>query len=90
MIVFWHLDLFILTPFIHYRYETGNGIYHQEEGSHRSLGPELGEQIVTGSYSYTGDDGQQITVSYTADKDGFHPTGDHLPTPPPIPKEIQE
>lgn len=73
-----------------FRYETGNGISHQEEGHHNPQGPELGEQVVKGSYSYTGDDGQKITVKYTADANGFHAEGDHLPTPPPIPDEIAE
>lgn len=44
---------------------------------------------VSGSFSYTGPDGVQYSVRYTADENGFHPEGDHLPTPPPIPPEIQ-
>lgn len=44
---------------------------------------------MSGSYSYTGPDGVQYSVSYTADEEGFHPQGAHLPTPPPIPPEIQ-
>lgn len=36
--------------------------------------------IMRGSYSYVGPDGVLYTVSYVADKDGFRPTGPHLPT----------
>lgn len=43
---------------------------------------------MSGSYSYTAPDGQKITVTYTADENGFVPQGDHLPTPPPIPDAI--
>lgn len=31
----------------------------------------------------------QYSITYTADETGFHPQGAHLPTPPPIPPEIQ-
>lgn len=62
-----------------HRYETGNGIQAQESGQNANA---------HGSYSYTAPDGQHITVSYTADENGFHPQGDHLPTPPPIPEAI--
>lgn len=43
-----------------------------------------------GSFSYTAPDGTEIKVEYTADENGFVPVGDHLPTPPPIPPEIQK
>ncbi|RVE53001.1 hypothetical protein evm_002299 [Chilo suppressalis] len=43
---------------------------------------------VSGAYSYTGDDGQIYTVTYTADENGFQAQGAHLPTPPPIPEAI--
>lgn len=50
----------------------------------------LGEsETVSGSFSYTGPDGVQYSITYTADEEGFHPQGAHLPTPPPIPPEIQ-
>jgi len=44
---------------------------------------------VSGSFTYTGTDGVQYSITYTADEYGFHPQGAHLPTPPPIPPEIQ-
>lgn len=46
--------------------------------------------VVSGSFSYTAPDGQQIEVRYTAGQEGFVPQGAHLPTPPPIPAEIQK
>ncbi|XP_043287898.1 pupal cuticle protein 20-like [Venturia canescens] len=67
-----------------FSYETGNGISAQETGQTQG-----DTESVSGSYSYTGPDGVQYTVTYTADADGFHAEGAHLPTPPPIPPEIQ-
>ncbi|CAK9833830.1 Endocuticle structural glycoprotein SgAbd-2 [Anthophora retusa] len=67
-----------------FSYETGNGISAQETGHQQG-----NSEAVSGSYSYTGPDGVQYSVSYTADEEGFHPQGAHLPTPPPIPPEIQ-
>lgn len=42
-----------------------------------------------GYYQYTGDDGKLYKVEYTVGEQGFVPMGDHIPTPPPIPIEIQ-
>ncbi|XP_012267371.3 endocuticle structural glycoprotein SgAbd-4-like [Athalia rosae] len=70
-------------------YETGNGIKAQEEGSLVDAGTEKESISAKGSYSYTGDDGVAINLSYTADGEGgFKPVGDHLPTPPPTPEAI--
>lgn len=54
----------------------------------KNAGSDAEAQSVAGSFSYTSDDGQKITITYTADENGFQPQGDHLPTPPPIPPEI--
>ncbi|ALC45070.1 Cpr67Fa1, partial [Drosophila busckii] len=63
-----------------YRYETSNGIAAQESG--------VGGLIANGGYSYYAPDGQLIQVTYTADANGFHPQGAHLPVGPAIPEAI--
>ncbi|XP_046393067.1 endocuticle structural glycoprotein SgAbd-8-like [Ischnura elegans] len=73
-----------------YSYETGNEIAVEEKGELKNRGVEGQEaQSAIGSYSYTAPDGTRITVTYTADENGFQPQGAHLPTPPPIPEAIQ-
>ncbi|XP_073980364.1 uncharacterized protein [Rhodnius prolixus] len=74
-----------------YSYETGDGVKKTEEGSQKAVGepPELGT-VVKGSYSYKDPEGNEYTVSYVADENGFQPTGKHLPAAPPLPKEIRE
>ncbi|KAJ4449582.1 hypothetical protein ANN_00985 [Periplaneta americana] len=72
-----------------YNYETGNGIAAQEQGYLKNAGQkDLEAQVATGSFSYTGPDGVLYTITYTADENGFHAEGAHLPTPPPIPEAI--
>ncbi|XP_017010543.2 pupal cuticle protein 20 [Drosophila takahashii] len=74
-----------------YEYETGNGIKAEEMGYLKNAGVKGAEaQTAEGSFSYTSPEGQEISVTYIADENGFQPQGDHLPTPPPIPIEIQE
>ncbi|XP_073944781.1 pupal cuticle protein 20-like [Choristoneura fumiferana] len=71
-----------------FSYETPTGISAHESGSPRAQGPEGPAVTAEGAFSYRAPDGQQISVSYTADENGFHPVGSHLPTPPPIPDAI--
>ncbi|KAH8302298.1 hypothetical protein KR044_004922 [Drosophila immigrans] len=74
-----------------YEYETGNGIKAEEMGYLKNAGVEGAEALaVEGSFSYSSPEGEQISLTYIADENGFQPQGDHLPTPPPIPIEIQE
>ncbi|XP_032514626.2 uncharacterized protein LOC116768097 [Danaus plexippus] len=54
-----------------------------------NMGTDKEEQVVEGSYSYIGDDGRTYTVHYIADSNGYRASGDHLPSPPPVPEIIQ-
>ncbi|NP_001166741.1 cuticular protein RR-1 motif 7 precursor [Bombyx mori] len=72
-----------------FSYETPEGISAYESGAPRASGPEGPAVTAEGGFSYRAPDGQQISLTYTADENGFHPVGAHLPTPPPIPEAIQ-
>lgn len=72
-----------------FSYETGNGIAVQEQGALKNPGQkDLEAQTAQGQSSYTAPDGTPIQIQWYADETGFHPSGAHLPTPPPIPEEI--
>ncbi|XP_077302980.1 larval cuticle protein LCP-22-like [Arctopsyche grandis] len=73
-----------------YGYETENGITGQESGFPRNLGgfPPAVAETAQGTFSWTSPEGQYISIGYTADENGYHPVGDALPTPPPIPLAI--
>lgn len=43
-----------------------------------------------GSYTYTSPEGEQIQINYQAGENGFQAQGSHIPTPPPVPEEIQK
>ncbi|CAD7090691.1 unnamed protein product [Hermetia illucens] len=58
-----------------YSYETSNGIAAQEQG--------VGGHSAAGAASHTSPEGIPIKLTYTADENGFHPEGAHLPVPPP-------
>ncbi|XP_066156875.1 endocuticle structural glycoprotein SgAbd-2-like [Euwallacea fornicatus] len=66
-----------------YNYETANSISAEEQGEARGDGSK-----VYGSYSYISPEGERISITYTADENGFVPQGSHIPTPPPIPEAI--
>ncbi|XP_065368228.1 endocuticle structural glycoprotein ABD-4 [Calliphora vicina] len=73
-------------------YETGNNIIHEETGflkDFSEINPN-GVLVQHGQYSYQSPEGDTINVQYTADEHGFRATGDHIPTPPAIPDEIQK
>lgn len=57
-----------------YRYETSNGISAEESGT--------GAHSVQGSSQYTSPEGKVISIKYTADENGYHPVGDHIPKIP--------
>ncbi|XP_034830272.1 pupal cuticle protein 20-like isoform X2 [Maniola hyperantus] len=71
-----------------FSYDTPTGISAHESGAPRAAGPEGLAVTAEGGFSYRAPDGQQISLTYTADENGFHPQGSHIPTSPPIPEAI--
>ncbi|KAG6447917.1 larval cuticle protein LCP-22 [Manduca sexta] len=73
-----------------YAYDTSNGISAQEQGVPRDFGgnPPLRPVVAQGSFAYTSPEGVPIAISYIADENGFQPSGDSIPTPPPIPAHV--
>jgi hypothetical protein len=69
-------------------FETSNGISHQETGQPKQVENET-PVVSQGSDSYVAPDGQQVSITWLADENGFQVQGSHLPTAPPIPPEIQ-
>ena len=63
-----------VIPFIlfnYFRYETANGIVGEEQGYLKNAGnPEAEAQVAQGRFSYTGDDGVPISLTYVADENG--------------------
>ena len=64
-----------------YSFATGDGAAHSDRGVLKP-GPEGNYLVREGSHSYTSPEGQKIQLSYTADENGYQPTGAHLPVAP--------
>ena len=45
--------------------------------------------LVTGSYSFLTPEGELVEMQYTADENGYHASGSHMPTTPPPPPHVQ-
>ncbi|KAJ8718492.1 hypothetical protein PYW08_002729 [Mythimna loreyi] len=66
-----------------YEYKIADGTWVGEEGYYTDPKQTEESLVKRGWYSYVGADKKTYTVSYYADKTGYHAYGDHLPTPPP-------
>lgn len=90
----WNVHNLIYLFFVKFigRYKTGNRIDAHESGYIKDISETHpnGVLVQHGEYSYEAPDGTIVNVQYTADEHGFRPVGDHIPTTPPVPLEIQK
>ncbi|CAK1553624.1 unnamed protein product [Leptosia nina] len=56
-----------------FEFETSDGTSRQEQGEYKNDTDQQGLSI-KGSYKYVAPDGQHISVSFIADKNGYQPT----------------
>ncbi|XP_055909558.1 pupal cuticle protein Edg-78E-like [Eupeodes corollae] len=63
----------------HYAFQTSNGIDVNSAGD---------ANAIQGAYKYVSPEGQAVVLNYVADAEGYHPSGELLPTPPPVPELI--
>ncbi|KAH8396656.1 hypothetical protein KR215_002072, partial [Drosophila sulfurigaster] len=70
-----------------YGYEFSNSIKAQQQGDLKNDK----EWVVTGEASHTSPEGEQVSIQYVADANGYQVISANppLPTPPPIPEAIQ-
>ncbi|XP_061710639.1 cuticle protein CP14.6-like [Cydia pomonella] len=59
--------------------ETSNGIKEAESGILNNQGKDNEAFVRSGQYAYTAPDGVTYSVTWTADENGYHPQGAHLP-----------
>ena len=77
------LIIFLCFYFVSiYSYALSDGSEAQAQGQLKNVGTDEEAIVVKGSYSFVADDGQQYTVNYVADENGFQPQGAHLPVAP--------
>ncbi|XP_063540021.1 adhesive plaque matrix protein-like [Cydia strobilella] len=72
-----------------YEYQISDGTHVGEEGYLTNPNTDNESLVKKGWYSFVGADGKTYTVTWWADSSGFHASGDHLPTAPPVPAAIQ-
>lgn len=58
---------------ISYRFESEDGIVAAQQGELKKIDEEHSGESVKGGYSYTDEDGQTFSLTYTADENGYRP-----------------
>ena len=59
-------------------FEAENGIKQEAAGELRTVG-DADVMVMSGSYEYTGGDGELYRVNWYADETGYHAEAEHLP-----------
>merc|ERR1712032_197687 len=67
-----------------FNFANDDGSSRQEVGN-----PASSAMTVSGSYSFFTPEGELVEMQYTADENGYHASGSHMPTTPPPPPHVQ-
>lgn len=67
----------------HWSFKSSDGNQSEQEGELRVEGNST-EEVVSGSFEYTGENSTVYKVNYTADSRGYRPQGAHIPSVPPL------
>ena len=65
-------------------FANDDGSSRQEIGN-----PNSDSMLVSGSYSFFTPEGELVEMQYTADENGYHASGSHMPTTPPPPPHVR-
>lgn len=65
-----------------FAYETSDGVSRSESAVIKNPGTENEALSVRGTITWTAPDGEQYTLNFVADENGFQPEGAHLPVAP--------
>ena len=60
----------------------------EESGAQKQITRDEAGTVSRGSYSYKQPDGTTVTVTWTADENGFQAKGAHLPVAPSMPEHV--
>merc|ERR1712133_47172 len=72
-----------------FSYEAENGISVSESGKQKQFGDKPEEAGISSQGKFSSpEEGVTYTITWVADENGFQATGDHLPTPPPMPEHV--
>lgn len=77
------LLLYSIYCIYRYSFENDDGTSANQEGELKTIDSKKTGESVKGGYSYKDENGETISVTYTADENGFRPVGKHIPTIPP-------
>ena len=61
-----------------FSFEGGDGSFREETAVPMNIGEEDAYFAITGSYRYIDVNGEEVEVHYTADKNGFIPSGTNI------------
>lgn len=81
-------SIYFLIFFFTFSYISGDGSKARQTGELKTFKEDKTGEAVKGSFEYISPDGETISITYTADENGYRPSGSILPTSPPIPEAI--